>query len=1522
MVEKNRTIEKAIEKIKDKDVRAIFETEKSYSADLSHPPEFFKEHEKSMRELLPTLYDEMLRRYEKIYPDICYLDKFLKGYIALEEKIIDLNKLSDADKIAELNLNYTWDKQTIDWTFFRKGLENGKFTIKDVENFCAKNPEHLKFFLPLLIECGDKSVWQTISKDVREAGQTDTLRICLFNAMLTTARSDALAYFIDEIEKNNYFRFKALGDVTTLLGDYDCSLPPAQVIAVFKDVLKNKQTEYLCRSFKENMYFQRAMKNLFPEAFTQYARTILGAGSSNARFALLHNLNSSSVSKQFAADIFGGELTIEDLSFLICKIDCKRIDRALLPTVFDKLLSICDGMDKVNYHYFRTEDISFARDVSKESVVSLLAEAAAALGEDKYFASLDARYYTFKEGAQATYLQTAKGRTKLDLRACVIRFLKTDNFTAVRCYDDMKIVLTYEEAVTVSEFLKTKKQSVKSKLVKEFLASPDKDKIRTYLLSAKEDYKVSVGKEMEDAAGKIQDYKLKQEHTYSYYTPQESVFALQAPQDEIDTILCYHVPTFERRSITLARLVFFFDTLAAFVAKNKDYEYKPWIGEGLITFGTDFQPLEPLADKDNLFAAYPLGEELKRLIRETLDEDEIISVQLLLNFRAKQAPKAYSKVYSETLYGLFDKSKPLFRFLSRENENEPCVTTSRGYLIRILLRLSSAIMHELLSERAVMELCELFSRADLIKMQKEDSVNTSYLHTKTLLFNLRNFLDALNCTDDRDAFKTAARSVCVLLENDLELYPSLELFAKLYENKFLSSRLLDYIILHCKIWLRPLSDIQSPLYLYRSRHPYPLFKQCMLGLIEDSVNAELSRGNLVTPYNQVIRGTECFLGAKYFVRAIAAMRGLTLVRSPYGSEKNESISMILKYTIKAEDDTFEQFAALLEEYKVTREELVRASLFNPSFIDFAERSLGIPRFKFAVYFFIAHLNEPESYGYDRLSECRKEAIKEYSDIDYRDFNDGAFDYKWYREMVENVPAEQIKMIYDNAKYVTVGGLHKRAQRFYDAMNGKITKEECLEKIKNSRDKTFCLVYSLIPLKDRQDLRERYIFLQDFIKESKKYGAQRQLSERRTVDIALENLARAAGYSDTNLFIFELEAEFTHDIYKTYTIDDVEITPQIAENSYKVTCTVKRNGKSISAIPSKYAKNETVVRLKEEIKQLNQKFRRISKSFEDAMCSKVVFTSEGLSGMSREKTISFVLSHLFFLADGKLSVFRDGALCDINGELVKCEKVYVAHPVELRKAGLLTQAMEYLVKNNVRQPFKQVLREIYMKSEEEQKQEEVLRFRGFNVDLKKCISALKGKGWGISEDIGLRKVYYSSDTVAALFRKFDELYLYDIENVDRELHGILFLNRKTEEVIPLKDVDDITFSETLRDVDLMITISANAIYDYDLAMSAVEIRREILKSVISILGLDNISFLKDNISVKGFYGTYLINIHTGLVFKEGKGNLLLDTIYSTDKPLLLDFIDEDPMTADIVSKAVVLSNDSAVRDPIVLREIKN
>ena len=364
----------------------------------------------------------------------------------------------------------------------------------------------------------------------------------------------------------------------------------------------------------------------------------------------------------------------------------------------------------------------------------------------------------------------------------------------------------------------------------------------------------------------------------------------------------------------------------------------------------------------------------------------------------------------------------------------------------------------------------------------------------------------------------------------------------------------------------------------------------------------------------------------------------------------------------------------------------------------------------------------------------------------------------------------LNRVYDNAKFVTVGGLHKRAQSFFDVLNGRVDKAVCLEKISGTRNKDYCLIYSLIPIENRQDLFERYSALAEFIQSGKQFGAQRQLSERRTVDIAMENLARVAGYASSDIFIFEMEAENPSDIFKTFEIDNIAITPYIDENKFKVTYSVQKDGKSLSAILSKYGRNEIVVTIREEIKKLNQKLRRIIASLESTMNNRVEFSVEQLSDMRRERIMACVIDKLVFVADGKLCVF-DKELKSIDGEIIKSGSVYIAHPVELKKSGLLTSAIEYVARRNIRQPFKQVMREIYTKTELELTQEEVLRFKGFEVDLKKCVATLKGKGWGVCEEIGLRKIYYRSDVVAAIFREFDLLYTADHTNVNRELHGI-------------------------------------------------------------------------------------------------------------------------------------------------------
>ena len=69
----------------------------------------------------------------------------------------------------------------------------------------------------------------------------------------------------------------------------------------------------------------------------------------------------------------------------------------------------------------------------------------------------------------------------------------------------------------------------------------------------------------------------------------------------------------------------------------------------------------------------------------------------------------------------------------------------------------------------------------------------------------------------------------------------------------------------------------------------------------------------------------------------------------------------------------------------------------------------------------------------------------------------------------------------------------------------------------------------------------------------------------------KNLARVAGYASADIFIFEMEAEKPSDIFKSYTVEDIEITPYIDDIKFKIANKVQKSGKSLSSIPTKYGK---------------------------------------------------------------------------------------------------------------------------------------------------------------------------------------------------------------------------------------------------------------------------------------------------------------------------------------------------------------
>ena len=71
---------------------------------------------------------------------------------------------------------------------------------------------------------------------------------------------------------------------------------------------------------------------------------------------------------------------------------------------------------------------------------------------------------------------------------------------------------------------------------------------------------------------------------------------------------------------------------------------------------------------------------------------------------------------------------------------------------------------------------------------------------------------------------------------------------------------------------------------------------------------------------------------------------------------------------------------------------------------------------------------------------------------------------------------------------------------------RLSVEDAEKQIREKRSKDLLMAYPLIPLSDEDDTLRRFLFIQQFLKESRQFGAQRSLSERKACEMALKNLA--------------------------------------------------------------------------------------------------------------------------------------------------------------------------------------------------------------------------------------------------------------------------------------------------------------------------------------------------------------------------------------------------------------------------------
>lgn len=327
------------------------------------------------------------------------------------------------------------------------------------------------------------------------------------------------------------------------------------------------------------------------------------------------------------------------------------------------------------------------------------------------------------------------------------------------------------------------------------------------------------------------------------------------------------------------------------------------------------------------------------------------------------------------------------------------------------------------------------------------------------------------------------------------------------------------------------------------------FLKPMFDTVRDHIlDIELKRGDSPTAVSSLAVQLGRIHGVKRLTQVMAGM-GKTSLQKGYfygwssSYDKQTVFSNLLKNCHALESDAQEAFDASMERIKATEQRLIEMAMFAPQWQGYVSKNLGWKGLDNAIWWMHAHT---KTDGYRAQNAEAESEIARYSTLDVQEFKDGAVDKDWFLKAYKEIGKERWPLVYEAAKYITDGNGHRRARIYSDVLIGNLSLKEVTEKIASKRDQDYVRIYGLAPLNKsnpQKDILARYEFIQEFKKGSRQFGAQKQASEAAAVQVAMDNLARNAGYPDPIRLTWAMETKQVQTILAKETqvqFDDVVI----------------------------------------------------------------------------------------------------------------------------------------------------------------------------------------------------------------------------------------------------------------------------------------------------------------------------------------------------------------------------------------------
>ncbi len=408
----------------------------------------------------------------------------------------------------------------------------------------------------------------------------------------------------------------------------------------------------------------------------------------------------------------------------------------------------------------------------------------------------------------------------------------------------------------------------------------------------------------------------------------------------------------------------------------------------------------------------------------------------------------------------------------------------------------------------------------------------------------------------------------------------------------------------------------------------------------------------------------------------------------------------------------------------------------------------------------------------------------------------------------------------------------------------------------------------------------------------------------------------------------------------------------------ISCVWEKDGKTTKS-PPKTIKDNFPLELKSvkaDVKSIKEEFLAQSKRLEGTYFGERIWSKENWETYILNHNLMSILANRLVwnkVADpSKSFTIQKDKLIDSNGEnivLKEGDEIQLWHPAIASLNNVLAWR-DYFFDNQIKQPFKQAFREVYLLTPaEELTDDHSNRFNGHYLRGNTLYSLGKTRQWKMSYEDAPWFKFPNRHMIATLHITSGRI-LYD----NCVTGAISFQESETEVKrfgwygVPkksLKDVPPILLSEIMRDVDLFVAISGLA-YDPMFNVNGSqdlmgywqeaafgkrsntplsEIRKDLLQRLLPKTKVKKAFGFDGNfLTIQGKKNSYKINLGSSNIQIQPQDKYLCIVPGTSTKNLAkriwLPFDGGDVTLMTIISKAFLLFDDDKITDPSIVRQL--